>query len=216
MSTTFCKICSQEVATFFDEQMQVTTYWCDHCHFCFKDENNIISLEAEKKVYEQHENSIENAGYVAMFRDFITKTITPYKDEINHVLEFGSGPTPVLSQILTQDGFNVDNYDKFFAPQKVYENKVYDLITSTEVIEHIAEVHALFDFFNQHLRSGGYLALMTQFLPQKRDEYLKWWYRRDPTHISFFTPQALQYLAQQHGFKRHYHDDKKVILLRKI
>ena len=215
MSSQACKICSQEAVSFFDEGMQVETYWCEECHFCFKDEKSIISLEAEQKVYEQHENSIENAGYVAMFRDFIMKTITPHKDEIQNILEFGSGPTPVLSQILTQDGFNVHSYDKFFAPQKIYKNKVYDLITSTEVIEHIAEPHELFDFFNQHLRSGGYLALMTQFLPQEREAYLKWWYRRDPTHLSFFTPKALQHLAQQHGFNLHYHDDKKVILLRK-
>lgn len=210
-----CKICAQETLAFFDDYMQADTYYCKECAFIFKDPEAIISTEKELKVYQQHNNSEENLGYVAMFQEFIEKTFAPYEAEITKVLEFGSGPTPVLASLLSKRGLQVEHYDKFFAPQKVYEGKQYDLITSTEVIEHIADVQALFEFFSQHLRADGYLALMTQFHPNDTDRYLKWWYRRDPTHISFYHPHTFKVLAERFGFRILFCDEKKNVLLQK-
>lgn len=210
-----CKICSEPALSFYDDYMQCQTYHCKACEFIFKDDEAIVSKERELKVYQQHNNTEENLGYVAMFQDFIDKTITPHKADIKTVLDFGSGPNPVLSNMLTRGGLDVDHYDKFFAPQKVYEERKYDLITSTEVIEHISNVQEVMALFSKHLNSGGYLALMTQFHPNEKDAYLNWWYRRDPTHISFFRPKSFTVLAQQHGFTLIYYDDKKLVLLQK-
>ncbi len=210
-----CKICQGPTEAFFDTYMKCETYHCHECEFIFKEEAAIISNEKELKVYEQHNNTEENLGYVAMFQDFMEKTFLPYKKEIHTVLDFGSGPNPVLANIMTHQGFQVDHYDKFFAPEKVYVDKKYDLITSTEVIEHISEVQETMALFSEHLQEGGYLALMTQFHPNEKEAYLKWWYRRDPTHISFFRPHALQTLAQQHHFQYISGDEKKIILFQK-
>ena len=210
-----CKICEQDTLAFFDAYMQANTYYCKECAFIFKDPKAIISTEKELKVYQQHNNSEENLGYVAMFQEFIEKTFAPYEAEITDVLEFGSGPTPVLASLLSKRGLQVEHYDKFFAPQKVYEGKQYDLITSTEVIEHIADVQALFEFFSQHLKADAYLALMTQFHPNDTDLYLKWWYRRDPTHISFYHPHTFEVLAEKFGFHILFCDEKKNVLLQK-
>lgn len=181
----------------------------------FKDQKHIVDTAQELKVYQQHNNSEENLGYVQMFEDFMQQTFMPYQDKIKDVLDFGSGPTPVLASLLAKKGFRTDHYDKFFAPEKCYEEKTYDLITSTEVIEHIYDVHEVMDLFYRHLRQGGFLALMTQFHPTSQEAYLKWWYRRDPTHISFFTPKTFQVLAKEHGFMLLFNDNKKLILLQK-
>ena len=210
-----CKICQGDVASFFDDYMKCQTYHCKACEFIFKDEEAIISEGKELKVYQQHNNTEENLGYVAMFQDFIDKTITPHKAQIKTALDFGSGPNPVLAKILERNGFETDHYDKFFSAKKVYEGKTYDLITSTEVIEHISDVQGVMALFAQHLNAGGYLALMTQFHPDDQEAYLNWWYRRDPTHIVFFRPRTFAVLAQQHGYSLRYHDDKKLILLQK-
>ena len=98
---------------------------------------------------------------------------------------------------------------------KVYEGKTYDLITSTDVIEHIADVRGIMQLFAAHLRPGGYLALMTQFHSNTAEHYLQWWYRRDPTHIVFYRPKSFDLLAKQFGLALRYHDDKKVVLLQK-
>lgn len=210
-----CKICQGETTSFYDDYMKCQTYHCKACGFIFKDEEAIVSHDKELKVYQQHNNTEENLGYVAMFQDFIDKTITPHKEQITTALDFGSGPNPVLAGILKRNGFVTDYYDKFFATEKIYEGKQYDLITSTEVIEHIRDVQEVMAFFAQHLNPGGFLALMTQFHPDDQEAYLNWWYRRDPTHIVFFTPKSFRALAEQHGFTLRYHDDKKVVLLQK-
>lgn len=210
-----CKICEGAVTEFYDNYMKCRTYHCEACDFIFKDDNAIITAERELKVYQQHNNSEENLGYVAMFQDFIDKTITPHKSAIETALDFGSGPNPVLAGMLAKNGFVTDHYDKFFATEKVYEGKRYDLITSTEVIEHIQDVESVMAFFAEHLNPGGFLALMTQFHPGDAPRYLNWWYRRDPTHIVFFTPETFRVLSERHGFTLRFHDDKKVVLLQK-
>jgi len=210
-----CKICGQEAQSFFDDYMKCETYFCQPCEYIFKDDAAIISTDKELKVYQQHNNTEENLGYVAMFRDFMEKTFLPYRAEIETVLDFGSGPNPVLASIMRREGFEVEHYDKFFAPEKVYEHKQYDLITSTEVVEHISDVQEVMALFTAHLKPNGYLAIMTQFHPNDEGAYLKWWYRRDPTHISFFRPHTFSVLAAQHGLRLLYHDQKKLVLLQK-
>ena len=210
-----CKICQGPTEVFFDDYMQCKTYHCKSCEFIFKDETAIISTEKELKVYEQHNNTEENLGYVAMFQDFMEKTFLPYREEISTVLDFGSGPNPVLATLMRREGFEVAYYDKFFAPEPVFKDKSYDLITSTEVIEHIDDIPEVMALFSHHLKHNGYLALMTQFHPDDTAAYLNWWYRRDPTHISFFRPETFRVLAMNYGFKLLYHDDKKLILLQK-
>jgi len=210
-----CKICEGKTESFYDDYMACTTYHCRPCELIFKDEEAIVSTESELKVYRQHNNTEENLGYVAMFQDFIDKTIMPHKAEIETVLDFGSGPNPVLAGILKREGFQTDYYDKFFAPEKVYEGKRYDLITSTEVIEHIADIQGVMQLFSEHLNPGGYLALMTQFHDNSPQQYLKWWYRRDPTHIVFYRPKSFEKVADKFGLTLRYHDDKKIVLLQK-
>ncbi|HHH18913.1 MAG TPA: methyltransferase domain-containing protein, partial [Campylobacterales bacterium] len=51
------------------------------------------------------------------------------------------------------------------------------------------------------LNQGGYLIVMTQF-PSKSDEaFLDWWYRRDVTHISFFSPRSFAIMASTVGLE---------------
>ncbi len=210
-----CKICQETSITFYDPRMECDTCFCESCQFFFKDSAAYVSAEREVQLYKQHNNSLENEGYVAMFEAFIDLAIHPYLQTIESVLEFGSGPGPVLSELLKKRGLQVDCYDKFFAPEKIYENKQYDLITATEVIEHIDEPIGIMHFFFRHLKPGGYLALMTQFHTNDIEAYLDWWYRADPTHICFFRPETFQKLAPMTGFELIDHDDKKILVLRK-
>jgi len=211
-----CKLCNNPVITIMDLRNNWEFFHCRECEFIFKNPSNFVSKENELKQYNHHNNTMDSPGYVEMFENFIDATFGTNIDEIKNVLEFGSGPGPVFSELLKAKNLNVDLYDKYFSPQKVYEGKRYDLITSTEVIEHIEDTKDIFEFFSSHIKSGGYLALMTQFHTNDTEDFKKWWYKNDPTHICFFRPHTFEVLAKMSGFEVLKHDSKKSVFLRKL
>jgi len=192
-------VCHESTREIRDKKRELRYYRCLSCGFIALDEKFIVTSEREKKQYDQHNNSLENEGYVQMFEDFIELSIGTYLEHINTVLEFGSGPEPVLSVLLKRRGLEVDNYDLYYAPKKIYKDKSYDLITSTEVFEHLSKPLEILTLLTKHLNSGGYITLMTKFPPEEDQEFLNWWYRRDPTHIGFFTPKSFEVMAKKVG-----------------
>ncbi len=128
----------------------------------------------------------------------------------------GAGPGPVLAELLRKEGFQTDIYDKYFAPEKVYLNKKYDLITATEVFEHLKDPLSTLKLLKKHLNANGILAIMTLFHQNDDEHFKQWWYRRDSTHISFYTPKTLQYMADLLGMKIILVDDKNVCVMREI
>ena len=210
-----CLICNSNTDIIKCEKNNWEFFHCKKCEFIFKNPSDYVDETNELKQYKNHNNNMESTGYVEMFEKFINNTFRPYLKDIETVLEFGSGPGPVLAELLKREGLNVDIYDKFFSPQKVFDGKKYDLITSTEVIEHINNPVDIFNFFTSHIKKDGYLALMTQFHENDAQEFKRWWYKNDPTHICFFRPHTFEILASISGFKVIKYDSKKSVLLQK-
>ncbi len=209
-----CKICGSLVDKFEDKELKKFYYHCLECQLIFLDSGFQVSSESEKKQYDQHNNTLENEGYVKMFNDFLDFTLNG--TSIKSVLDFGSGPSAVLVELLKRRALHVEHYDKFYQPKKVYENRQYDLITSTEVFEHLAEPKEVLKLLSKHLNKNGIISIMTLFHTNKKDAFLKWWYRRDPTHITFFTPKSIEVMAKDCGLKLLRDDGKRVIVLQKI
>lgn len=209
-----CTICHFETNPFDDPQLHKRYFYCPECHCIHLDPDYYLSLEKENSAYDNHQNSLENEGYVKMFEDFLDyfwEDLSAYKTS----LDFGSGPTPVLSELIRRRGVNVDCYDKFYQPQKCFEGKTYDFITSTEVFEHLNDPKETLQLLAQHLQPNGVIALMTLFHTNDQAHFLTWWYRRDPTHITFFTPKTLEILADQCGLKLLKTDGRRIAVLRK-
>lgn len=190
-------------------------YWCQSCDYIFKDQEHLISKEAELKIYEGHNNSIEDPKYVDYFKTFIDSAIVDYAPKGREGLDFGSGPSPVLAQILEGDyGYTMDIYDKFYSPDPVYQGKQYDLITSTEVVEHLRNPMEYFKLFKSLLKPGGVLAVMTQFHYKDPQHFIGWHYMRDRSHISFYTPKTMAYIAREVGFEIVYTNDVRYITMK--
>lgn len=209
-----CKICSHESRTITIPKSEIKYHTCAFCEFIFIDDGNLLSKEEEKSRYRKHDNTLENKGYVNMLNDFIEKSVAPYKDTIKRVLDFGCGHEPVLKTLLKDKGLDVDIYDKFYAPDKVYINNKYDLITATEVLEHLTDPLYIFDLFRNLLNINGIISVMTHFHPRDDKIFTDWWYRRDRTHISFYTPKTIGYLARKFGLKLLQCDGKNICVLR--
>jgi 2-polyprenyl-3-methyl-5-hydroxy-6-metoxy-1,4-benzoquinol methylase len=89
------------------------------------------------------------------------------------------------------------------------------LITSTEVFEHLQKPMEVLELLAKYTKEGGYIILMTKFPPTDDKEFIEWWYRRDITHISFFTPKSFELMAKKIGLKIIKTVDKNIVVFRK-
>jgi cyclopropane fatty-acyl-phospholipid synthase-like methyltransferase len=154
-----------------------------------------LDAMAEKARYDLHTNSSEDEGY----RKYLTKVSDPVIKRLDkgaHGLDFGSGPGPTLSLIFEEAGFDMKIYDHFYAKyEEVLESK-YDFITSTEVVEHLYEPKAVLDKLWSLLNKNALLCILTQLYPDQ-EAFSSWYYKNDPTHVCFFSPKTLTWLADQ-------------------
>ena len=109
----------------------------------------------------------------------------------------------------------MDIYDLFYAKDKTYIGQQYDVITCTEVVEHLKDPMPYFELFSQLLNNNGVLAIMTLFHENEEDSFKEWHYIRDCTHISFYTPKTFHFIAKETGFRIIYTDNHRYMTLAK-
>lgn len=211
-----CSICNSKTKTVKHSKTSVLFHECPTCQLITRELSDYFSHQEEVERYLQHQNSIDDSSYQNYFVQFIveTKLLENKDNRIVNGLDFGSGPTPVLAHVLTHNyQVNMDIYDPIFSPNPVYENKLYDFITCTEVIEHIKNPLETFNLFNKLLVPNGLLAIMTQFHPNHENLFLDWFYIRDRSHISFFTLRTVETLAAKTGFTLAWMNQKNCVTL---
>ncbi len=192
-TTSLCPLCKNQKTSHFHESENRIYMQCKNCDLVFVPSKYFINQSEEKAKYDNHQNTPQNQGYV----DFLDRLLTPlqtYLPKEAKGLDFGSGPGPTLSLIMAERGFSMDIYDYFYAKDPTVFEKQYDFITSTEVIEHL--YNPLFELQRlwRCLKPNGVLGLMTAF---RVEDFARWYYKRDLTHIHFFTPKTFTWIAQK-------------------
>ncbi len=177
-----------------------------------------LSCEEETGRYLEHENNIENEGYVAMFENAID-CVKNSCSNVRSVLDYGCGYEPVLKTLLEKHGYETDIYDENFFPELDLQ-KNYDLIISTEAFEHFKYPGKELDQLTSLLSPTGYLAVMTQFYSFKnkttsKELFKGWYYKRDPTHIVFYSDQTFDWVAKHYGLKIIFNNNKNFVILQK-
>jgi len=172
--------------------------------------------EKQKDRYLQHENTLENTAYVEMFEKFIASGVESFVPPGGKILDFGCGPDPVLAELLGRRGFDVDVVDLFFRPEGAFRKEKYNLITLTEVLEHLTDPLEVLKGLKDRLRPGGSIALMTQFHQENREKFSSWWYRRDSTHVSFYSLKTIRKLGEAVGMAVVFSDGVKIAVLKGI
>lgn len=205
-----CPLCNSYNVSLIEGIETPRYFICSNCQLIYMDDQYIVSPEAEKARYDTHNNSLENEGYVNMFESFIGQAIVPFVSPGAKTLDYGSGPSPVLQYLLQQKGYPTDIYDHYYAPEPIFIGKIYELIVSTETIEHVADAAGLWKLFIDHLAADGTLAIMTLFHPGPT-EFPRWWYRRDPTHIRFYHPETFRWISENYALKILWDNGKNAI-----
>jgi hypothetical protein len=177
----------------------------------FVPSNERIGKDLEKRVYDQHENHPDNDGYLA-FQDQILMPLSQRLPRGGKVLDYGSGPNPVLASRLSQLGYDVSIFDLYYAnfPEVLEGFNIYDGVTSVEVVEHICDLRAIMKLWDGLVCSGGWIGIMTLLWSESRD-FSKWWYPRDPTHITFLSEKTIEYISGHWSWNLVFQTDRTVL-----
>lgn len=189
-------------------------YRCPNCDLIFVEEEHFLDHESERERYEKHNNSLDNPGYVKFLKDFIRQAGLDRLKHVDRALDFGCGPGPVLKVLLNRLDMEVDIYDQYFFPERTFEEKRYDLITCTEVFEHLKNPLDTLYLLENLLAGGGLLAIKTLFHSPSID-FNSWWYRKDPTHICFFSPLTFMWVENNFNLSVQIIDNHSICVLQK-
>ena len=194
-----CIVCGTFSADFFARVDGARYERCGTCGATFLNPAQRLSSEEESAQYRLHRNDPDDDGY----RRFLSKLADPLLQRLPlqaKGLDYGCGPGPALACMLSEAGHHVRLFDPLFFPDSEALADLYDFIVCAEVIEHFHRPAEEFARLDRMLRPGGWLALMTCF--QTDDErFAAWHYRREQTHVVFFSEATLRYIARQHRWR---------------
>lgn len=210
--TLSCPLCQSSQCAAYHQDKVRQYFQCVHCQLVFADPLSRISAEEEKAIYDLHQNDPQDIGY----RQFLRRLSDPLQARLApgaHGLDFGCGPGPTLSLMLAELGFEMANYDPFYANEPARLQQHYDFVCATEVIEHCCHPAREWPLLLSLLKPGGYLALMTKLVidPQA---FSRWHYKNDRTHVSFFSQATFEFLASRDGLTVEF-IGKDVIMMQK-
>lgn len=111
-------------------------------------------------------------------------------------------------------GFPTAIYDSFFWPDPTPLKTTYDFIVASEVLEHFYQPMVDLELIWTCLKPGAWLGVMTQIFTPETD-FSSWYYRRDPTHVVFYSRQTFQWIATHFGFTKLTYVGERIALLQR-
>jgi SAM-dependent methyltransferase len=185
---------------------------CPGCGLLFAPPGERPGAAEERARYETHDNDPGDPRY----RAFLDRLARPLGDRLlpgARGLDYGSGPGPTLSLMMTERGFPCAHWDPFFAPDPApLQAGPYDFVTCTETVEHFHEPGREFQRLAGLVRPGGWLGIMTDPVPETGIPP-NWYYLRDPTHVSLYRERTLSWIAARFGWSME-RPERRVILYR--
>ncbi|MEO3433377.1 class I SAM-dependent methyltransferase [Inquilinus sp. CAU 1745] len=171
---------------------------CGGCGLIFLAPDQRPGAGLERATYDLHENDPDDPRY----RAFLSRLVDPLAAALAPGaagLDFGCGPGPTIAPMMAEAGFSVANYDPFYHPDAAALSRTYDFIACSETVEHFHDPAAEFSRLDGLLNPGGRLGVMTGMV-EDRTRFANWNYRRDPTHVAFYSRETMGWIAGRHGW----------------
>lgn len=185
---------------------------CGGCGLMYLDPVLRMSVPAARRRYLSHRNGREDRGYC----DFLHRAIDaarPYLSTGSKGLDYGCGPSPTLSGLLTDLGYRMTDYDPLF--RDVPLDPPYDFVFSTECFEHFEEPAREIERVVALLAPEGLLTVMSELRREGMD-LERWHYLSDPTHVSLYTERTWAHICRVYGLRPVAGDGRRVFVLRKL
>ena len=199
MKTDYCPLCMAEKPIFFYQSKRVNLVrdflQCTNCELVFVPSDFHLTLSQQRDRYLEHNNDPMDSEYRA-FLSRLRDPLLPLLKEGDVGLDFGCGPGPALAQMLRESGYKMDLYDPLFWDDNSALEKSYDFVTCTETIEHFSNPASDFALLDSVVKDEGVLGVMTSIL-YKEVIFEDWYYKLDPTHVSFYTPSTMEWISKK-------------------
>lgn len=157
-----------------------------------------LQPQEEKRRYQLHRNDLQDTGYMNFLSPLIESVVQHFNVE-HKGLDYGSGPEPVLTELLRERGFLVTPFDPFFCNNVNALLAQYDFIVCSETSEHFFDPLHEFQRLHALLKPGGKLFLLTALYDDGID-FENWHYKNDPTHVFFYTTKAFEFIRERFQF----------------
>jgi SAM-dependent methyltransferase len=139
----------------------------------------------------------------------LIRLLRTHAPKAQRVLDYGCGPAAVFVELLRAAGFEAEGYDPMFAADTAL-CPPYDAVVSVETVEHFAAPRDEFESMCRLLRPSGCLLLQTQW-HRGQQTPPDWWYLRDETHVSIYSPATFDYIARNWGLSVLVRDEPGII-----
>lgn len=193
-------------------QIENKLYWhCMRCDLRFLDADFYLTRADEEARYRHHENDVHDVGY----QKYAEPLINSLKCRLNSFslgLDYGCGAGSVAGHLLNCLTSPIALYDPVFHPHSAVLDQRYDFVIASEVVEHFHEPGREMAHLRQLLRPKGFLAVMTKLYGQEID-FANWYYRKDPTHVCFYSRETMQWIATFYNYCAVEFDADRVTIL---
>jgi len=175
---------------------------CKNCQFIYNFSNSkeadYIKYYGEYNKHQVRKGKLEDIDISYFNKLILWSKKNGLKFYNKKILDFGSGGK-LLKKVFKKYKINsVSNYD---INNCNINNKKFDIIIATHVLEHVFDFNKLFIKFNKYLNNGGYLIVATPNL----NDYKKYYYGAyncyDLEHINHFTFNTLSNLLKLNNYK---------------
>ncbi len=205
-----CSLCQHSQIQIFCSDKRRAYFQCQQCFLVFADRTSLLTAEQEKAQYDLHQNQLDDPGYRKFLSRLSVPLLSSLTPEQNTGLDFGCGPGPLLAQMLSEAGKQMQVWDPFYAAEPQALQQKYHFVSCTEAIEHFINPAKEWSLWLDLLLPEAVLALMTKRYTDQ-SSFSNWHYKNDPTHISFFHQDTFEFLAKRDNFTVNFPADDVVL-----
>lgn len=211
-----CRVCSRPAAVFYQDVR--TFYRCGNCSLIFTNE---IAPPPEQEKHYKAQWGNQQAEFWKGQADAFLQIIRQYH-EPRRILDFGAG-SGMLTDELRKRGVDCTPLEPMvhgYLKDQKYPHK-FDAIVGVEVIEHLPNLWEEMREMEKVLAPGGvmlFTTLLTEAFintPDAAGAFREWWYKDDPTHVTFFGYRSLEVLGDIAGYDVDVIVDKVIVFTRK-
>ena len=193
-----CRICETESSLFYSDVRSF--YKCPSCTLIFTNET-ADNVAAEKHYKDQWNNADKN--FWKQQTDGLLSVIHRYKMPVGRVLDFGSGTGEITKEFQARgiEATPLEPMIHGYLKDQNYPDK-FDVVVGVEVIEHLPDMREELKEIEKNLSADGIMLFTTiltdSFIDSinEVEQFKGWWYKDDPTHVSFFSSKSILRLAE--------------------